>query len=250
MIAQFTLTSSESKRLIAIGVKALPSVQKAMRDYCIIISGGTTNGFVAEELLGIVIEKKSRYTVGQFANGTAGVSEEETRIPPLVITKGKPEPDDFHWRSYLPNIKPGDIFIKGGNAIDHTGLAAVAASNPEGGNIGSVWGIVMQRGVELLMPIGLEKLVPDVRTAVEFLGGHPTDEVLGDRISMMPVLGATIVTEITALEILFPVKAICVAAGGIAGSEGAVTLVVDGNEKDVRELLALIRSFKGEPPVI
>ena len=147
MRAQFTLTSSESKRLIAKGVKALPSIQKALHDHTIILAGGTTNGFLAEELLGITIDAKSTYTVGIITDGLTGVSPEEERIHPYVITKGKAQGKEVHWKEYLPQIQPGDVFIKGGNAVDHTGLAAVVASNPMGGTIGAAWGPLYARGI-------------------------------------------------------------------------------------------------------
>ncbi|NLI92356.1 MAG: hypothetical protein GX434_09185 [Peptococcaceae bacterium] len=249
MRAQITLTPSESKRLIAKGVKALPSIQKALLHHRIILAGGTTNGFLAEELLGEAIEKKSTYTVGIITNGKTGVSAAEDRIHPFVITKGKAEGRDFHWKSYLPQIEPGDVFIKGGNAVDHTGLAAVLASDSMGGTIGAAWGPLMQRGIELVVPIGLEKLVPDVREAVEFMAGHPIDLVIGDKVGLMPLLGATVITEITALETLYQVKAKCIASGGVDGSEGAVVLVIDGEENEVKKAFDGILSLKGEPQV-
>lgn len=69
MKALFTLTSSESKRLIAKGVKAMPGVQRALKEGTIIVAGGTTNAFVAEELLGIEIEDKTGYTMGIVTKG-------------------------------------------------------------------------------------------------------------------------------------------------------------------------------------
>ena len=46
MRIQITLTSSESKRLIAKGVKALPCIQNALLHHNIVLAGGTTNGFL------------------------------------------------------------------------------------------------------------------------------------------------------------------------------------------------------------
>jgi len=249
MRAQITLTPSESKRLIAKGVKALPSIQNAFKNHTIILAGGTTNGFLVEELLGETIQKKSTYTVGIITEAKTGVSNEEDRIHPYVITKGKAMGRDFHWKEYLSQIEPGDVFIKGGNAVDHTGLAAVLASNNMGGTIGTAWGPLLQRGIELVVPIGLEKLIPDVREAVEFMAGHPIDEAIGDKVGLMPMLGATVVTEITALEILYKVKAKCIASGGVNGSEGVVVLVIDGGENEVKKALEGIISLKGEPRV-
>lgn len=247
--AQITFTSSESKRLIAKGVKALPSIQKALKDHTIILAGGTTNAFLVEELLGQGIESKSTYTVGIISEGKTGESATEGRVHPFVITQGKPLDKEIHWKDYLPQIQPGDIFIKGGNAVDHTGLAAVLASNPMGGTIGAAWGPLYARGIELVVPIGLEKLVPDVREAVEFMAGHAIDEAIGNKVGLMPMLGATVVTEITALETLFNVKAKCIASGGVAGSEGAITLVIDGEEHDVKKALEMVYVLKGEPQV-
>lgn len=249
MRAQITLTSSESKRLISKGVKALPVMKKALAEHTIILAGGTTNAFLGEELLGVTIEEKSAYTVGMITEGKTGVSREESRIHPYIISKGKPLGSEIHWKEYLPKLESGDVFIKGGNAVDHTGLAAVAASNLTGGTIGAAAGTLYVRGIELIVPIGLEKLIPDVREAVEFMGGHRPDEAIGDTIGLIPMLGATVVTEITALETLFPVQAKCIAAGGVNGSEGATTLVMDGEEAAVKSALELIHSIKGEPAV-
>lgn len=249
MRAQITLTSSESKRLIAKGVIALPVMQKALKEHIIILAGGTTNAFLAEEILGIKIEEKSSYTAGIIAEGQTGVSKEQNRIHPYIISKGKALGPEVHWKEYLPKLEPGDVFIKGGNAVDHTGLAAVAASNLSGGTIGAAAGSLNVRGIELIVPIGLEKLVPDVREAVEFMAGHRPDVAIGDTIGLIPMLGATVVTEITALETLFPIKVKCIAAGGVNGSEGAITLVMEGDEATVKSALEIIYSIKGEPSV-
>lgn len=249
MRAQITLTSSESKRLIAKGVLALPVMKKALVEHTVILAGGTTNAFLAEEILGVTIEVKSAYTVGMITEGKTGVSAEEGRLHPYVITKGQAQGEDVHWKDYLSKMQPGDVFIKGGNAVDHTGLAAVAVSNLMGGTIGAASGPIYGRGIELIVPIGLEKLVPDVREAVEFMAGHRVDEAIGDKVALIPMLGATVVTEITALETLFPVQAKCIAAGGVNGTEGAVTLVIAGEEEAVKLAMEEIKAIKGEPGV-
>ncbi len=249
MRAQFTLTPSESKRLIAKGVIALPSIQKALTEHTIILAGGTTNGFLVEEILGDSLEEKSTYTVGIVTDGKTGASKEENRIHPYVITKGKAQGKEVHWKDYLSQLKPGDIFIKGGNALDHTGLAAVTVSNSMGGTIGAAQGPLYAQGIELVVPIGLEKLVPDVREAVEFMSVAPVNEAIGTKVGLVPMLGATVVTELTALETLYKVKAKCIGAGGVTGSEGAVILVIEGAENEVQQALEGIRSLKGEPQV-
>ena len=48
---QVVLTVAASKRLIARAVAAHPAVQTALRSGTIVIIAGTTNGYIAEELL-------------------------------------------------------------------------------------------------------------------------------------------------------------------------------------------------------
>lgn len=247
MKALITLTSSESKRLIAKGVTALPTVQNAKEKHTIIVAGGTTNAFVAEELLGLKIEDKTGYTMGIVTKGKLGVSPSSRRIAQYVLVKGRPL--EVPWKDYLPKLETGDVFIKGGSAVDHTGLAAVMASDIFGGTIGAAQGILYARGIELIVPIGLEKMVPDVRVAVEFMTKSPLDEAFGPKVGLIPMLGATVITELSALETLYEIEARCIAAGGVDGSEGSVTIAIEGLDEEVRRALQDIKSFKGEPPV-
>lgn len=247
MKALLTLTSSESKRLIAKGVKALPNVLNALAKHTIIVAGGTSNAFVAEELLGVQIKDKTGYTVGIVTKGELGISQSSKKTFPYVIAKG--QAPEISWKEYLPKLQVGDIFIKGGNAVDHTGLAAVMVSDSMGGTIGAAQGILYARGIELIVPIGLEKMIPDVRAAIEFMTKSPVDESFGHKVGLIPMLGAKVVTELTALETLYDVEARCIAAGGVDGSEGAVTIAIEGLGEEVQRAIRDIRSFKGEPQV-
>jgi len=92
-------------------------------------------------------------------------------------------------------------------------------------------------------------MIPDVRAAVEFMTKSPVDESFGHKVGLIPMLGATVVTEITALETLYDVQARCIAAGGVDGSEGAVTIAIKGLDEEVQRAIRDVRSFKGEPQV-
>lgn len=244
MFGQITLRPDESKRLIAKGVAATRSVREAFANHTIVLAGGTTNSYIAGELLGAEFGQNTDYAVGIITDGKMGMSPEERRISPFVITKGKAKDADYHWKTYLEEIRHGDIFIKGGNAIDHTGLVAVFASNEKGGTIGSAWGTILQRGIELIIPIGLEKLIPDVRLAVELTARNPMDRSMGDRVALMPLLGGKSFTEIDALKTLYNLKATCIGAGGINNTEGSVTLAIEGQESDINKAFALIESYR------
>ena len=247
MKALITLTTSESKRLIAKGVKALPSVQNALEKHTIIVAGGTSNAFVAEELLKIQIVDKTGYTVGIVTKGELGISHSSKKTAPYVIIEGQAV--GISWKEYLPKLQAGDVFIKGGSAVDHTGLSAVMVSDSAGGTIGAAQGILYARGIKLIVPIGLEKLIPDVRVAVEFMTKSPLDEAFGHKVGLIPMVGATVVTELTALETLYDVEARCVAAGGVDGSEGAVTIAIEGLDEEIQRAIRDIKSLKGEPQV-
>ena len=244
MFGQITLRPDESKRLIAKGVAATRSVREAFANHTIILAGGTTNSYIAEELLGIEFEQSTDYTIGLITDGKMGLSPEDRRMPPFVISKGKAKDADYHWKTYLEEIKHGDVFIKGGNAVDHTGLAGVFASNEKGGTIGAAWGTILQRGVELIVPIGLEKLIPDVRLAVELTARNPMDRTMGDRVALMPLLGGRSFTEIDALKTLYNLKASCIGAGGVNNTEGSVSLAIEGQESDIDKVFALIESYR------
>lgn len=53
MKAAFILVPSESRRLIAKGVAAMKEIKDAEEKGYTIICGGTTNGYVAQEILGV-----------------------------------------------------------------------------------------------------------------------------------------------------------------------------------------------------
>ena len=56
MKAVFTITPSESRRLIAKGVAQMEEVRNALERAYVVIVGGTSNGFIAQEIAGLDIE--------------------------------------------------------------------------------------------------------------------------------------------------------------------------------------------------
>ena len=66
---------------------------------------------------------------------------------------------------------------------------------------------------------------------------------------MIPLTGAKVVTEITALKILAGVEAFHVASGGVSGSEGSVALVAEGSKEAMNKAIKLVESIKGEPGI-
>lgn len=243
--AVFTLTSAESKRLLGKAVPLLPEVAAARKSGRIIIAGGTTNAFVAEELVGQKIEK-SRYTAGIITKGRHCVTPAGERIPPFVLIDG--EISSEPWEKVLDEFTAGDVFIKGANAVDAEGHAGVLMRNIMGGTIGRALSLLTARGAHLVVPVGLEKMVPSVLAATTAAGIDTFSYSIGMKVGLMPIVNGIVVTEIEALQ-LFGVSATCLGAGGVGGSEGSVVLAVAGPDSKVREVMDLIRGIKGEPPV-
>jgi hypothetical protein len=232
--ALFVFTPAESKRLLAKAVAALPEVQHARTHGRLIIGNGTTNAFIAQELLGEDFSPW-RFSAGVIAGGALAVTDGATRLPPVALKAGQPFAEG--WVALLQEFEEHDVFIKGGNAVD-----------PEG-NVGALYGIMAARGARLIAPVGLEKLVPDVLAACFHCGTTTFAYADGLPVGMGLLPGAEAVTELDALELLCGVEAYHVASGGLDGSEGAVTIVVEGPPEAVAEAVALSEAIAGEPPI-
>ncbi len=240
--AVLCLTSSESKRLIARGVVAMEAVKRAKDKGRIIVALGSTNIYVCEELTGRAPDR-GRFMAGYIAEGKLKTAK--NRLEPLVLVEGRES--DRPWAEVLSEFEKDDVFVKGANAVDVQGFAGILLGSNTGGTIGAALGAVQARGAHMVMPVGLEKMVPSVLDAAEEMGTDRVDE--GSRLGLMPVVNATIVTEIHALNILSGVTAYHCASGGIGGSEGAVTLLIKGSEEEVGSALEVVNSVKGEPPL-
>ncbi len=240
------LEPSESKRLIARAVAGLPEVKSAYAKGRLAVTGGSTNSFVLEELTGEKVAPYA-YSIGMVADGLLTTSANEDRVPSRLFLKG--EVVEMDARDFYKTLERGDVVIKGANAVDESGNAGVLVGNETGGTIGALIGIACVRGIPLIVPVGLEKLVPSVSQAATGWGQLTLDYAMGLPCWLTPVTTGLVVTEIQALGLLAGVKARLVAAGGIGGSEGAVVLLMEGREENLNEAIEVVRMVKGEPKV-
>ncbi len=246
--ALVVLNPSESRRLIAKATVALPEVQHAFRHGTIIIARGITNAFVTEELLGVRVEPKAGLTVGMVCSGITTGHSGPPAVTHHVIRHGKVVEGADSTKEIL-TFGPDDVFIKGGNAIDPQGNAGIFTSGLTGGTIGMAWPVVTARGSHLIMPIGLEKLIPSVIDAAKHSGIYHYNWTMGLPCRLTPVVLGKVLTEIQALAVLAGVEATHIGSGGVGGSEGAVVLSIEGEESRVEKAFELVKSIKGEPPV-
>ncbi len=243
MKRQVVLTVAESKRLIAKGVAALPEVEEAMKDGIVVVATGTTNAYVLQELKG------ERFDLRRYRSGitTPEVPERAAEkqgdpIPDAVFRNGQLAKELDRYNA-VKHMGKGDVYIKGANALDYVGqMAGVLIGGGDGGTVGAVLGNIMGKHITLLIPIGLEKLVYEDMNELHLQTMDPDYE--GP--SIWPITGI-IFTEIEALEVLCGVQATLMAAGGIAGAEGSVRLMIEGADEDVKTALDVVKSVKGEP---
>ncbi|PXF52950.1 MAG: hypothetical protein C4B56_04085 [Candidatus Methanophagaceae archaeon] len=247
------LTPSESKRLIAKAVRKLEEVERALEHGTIIIGLGTTNAYVAEELLNALRDKdeavakieKERFAAGVItARGTCIVPKEE-RGKELIIREGRIS--DVPLDEALEELRADDVFIKGANALDVNGTAGILMANPAGGTIGSAIGTVMARGVNFIIPVGIEKTIPyPVTEAAKRVGIGRFYKSVGKPVGLMPVYGK-VITEIEALKILGASNAFPMGAGGVEGGEGSAVICAEGSAEQMDRLMQIITQIKGEP---
>jgi hypothetical protein len=246
MKAAFTMIPAESKRLIAKAVVEMKDIKIAKQKAYIILNGGTTNGYIAQELLGMRELEPQKFAAGTNTHRLLCVTDPDKRTPfPIILYKGErssktlPEAlQDFHIETVL---------IKGANAIDPEGNVGVITSGFDGGTIGATYGTATSQGLKYIFPVGREKMVPSVKEAAAWAGAKTLDYTIGADFGMFCIPNGIIVTEIEALKILADVDTKHIASGGIGESAGAVVLVIKGEEANVRKAISIVESIKGEP---
>lgn len=242
-----TLNVSESKRLIAKGIALDQNIQKALDEGLIIIAGGTTNAFIYEEITGKKLEEKNRYPAGVVHGGRACVTDKSTRIPYKIIANGKEIEED--WKNVIEDFGKDDVFIKGGNALDREGNVGILLADNKAGTIGRALPIVNARGGKLLLPVGLEKLIYSVPKAANLMGIDSLSRGMGKKVGMMSINYGYLYTEIEAIRNLVDLKVTHAAAGGVGGSEGSQSFVLEGDREELDKMIDLLREVKGEEPI-
>lgn len=242
---QFNLTPVMGKRLIGKGMAQHPDVQRVLEKGTLLIVAGTTNGYVAEEILTALgqVEGFSRVGFRRGVTVAQGAKLPKAELAgDVVIVDGQWQPGKTVF-DVAENLKAGDVVLKGGNAFDPYGQAAVQIGHPQGGTVMAIVPTVIGRRVKLIVPIGLEKRVfDDIHTLAQRVNDPTTD---GPR--LMPLPGE-VFTELDAIQLLTGAETILIAGGGIFGAEGSAWIGVSGTEEQVAAAAELIKSVSGEPP--
>ncbi len=241
MQVQVTLTVSEGKRLIAKGVAALPEVRAALEKGKVLFKGGTTVSAVAEEIAGAPLKISGR--VSPWGTRTTGADIPGKHC--LLVSKGAIEYVDDRLKEIVSGLGPEDVVIIGANAIDSQGGAALMLGAVLGGAPGEVIAGIVSGGAHVIIPVGLEKLIPgSIAEAVRAAGRARTEKAMGMAVGLVPLVGR-IITEPDAFSILYNVRCTVIAKGGVFGAEGATTMIVSGPPAEVEKAFALAQELKG-----
>ena len=250
---QFLITPTMGKRLIAKTIANHPAVRKALKNGTVVIVAGTTNGYVAEEILKIH-NITGDFSRNHFFRGItmppkAPVTKEgrlpdESKFPgDAIITKGVLQSGKTI-ADVVDDLKEGDVILKGANALDLTHKrAAILIGHPKAGTIGLALPAVVGRRVKLIIPVGLEKRIS---TDLDELAERINKPGAGGY-RLLPVQGE-VFTEIEALTALTASNVELIAAGGVCGAEGAVWIAVTGEEEQEEFAAQIIASVADEAP--
>jgi len=233
------------KRLIGKAMALHPAIKGVLEKGTLVIIAGTTNGYVAEEILKSLGQAEGFSRKGfrrglTVAPGTRAIKAE---FPGDVIIS------DGQWQKgktlldVVDDLRAGDVVLKGANAFDRHGQAAVQIGHPKGGTIIAALSVVVGQRVQLIVPVGLEKRVLEDVNVLAQRCNAPSARGL----RMLPIPGK-IFTELDAIGLMTGAEACLLAAGGIYGAEGAAWLGITGSEEQIQAAAELIKSVADEPP--
>jgi hypothetical protein len=241
----YVLTVAESKRLIARGVAACAAVQSALDEGILAVAKGTSDSYVVEEITGESIDKPLYCTGTTQPVGGKSEVRVANELDDLVLRNGE-RWDGVSATDSVDEMEPGDVFIKGANALNYErGQAAILIGHPTGGTIGAAIGTIIARRITLIIPVGLEKSIPgDLYHVSQALNRSAKS---GSGPTLWPVEGE-IFTELEAFEVLCGVHAHPIGAGGILGAEGSVRIAVWGSDEEIARADEVVESLRGEAP--
>ncbi|MCX5847887.1 MAG: hypothetical protein NTW65_00330, partial [Deltaproteobacteria bacterium] len=166
---QFVITPAAGKRLIGKAIAKHAAVASAVKKGTVVIVAGTTNGYVAEEIL-LSLGQAKAFKRDHFYRGiilppdrpksSTGRSYDESKFPGDVVIKNGVYQKGKTIFDVVDDLREGDVILKGANAVDLIQRrAAILIGAPKAGTIGVSLLAAVGRRVRLILPVGLEKRV-------------------------------------------------------------------------------------------
>ncbi|WZL72552.1 AroM family protein [Clostridiaceae bacterium 35-E11] len=237
---QVTLLVEESKELIARAVVHHREVKKSLESGRVVLKGGTTVSKISEKITGKPLRICGRIT----ERGTVSSLYQKDDPHTLLIEKNHIKNIDAILSQEFSKLTQDDMVIISANAIDSFGNAAIMAGSPGGGSIGNNMSFLYTEGVKVIIPVGLEKLIPgNINDIIKNTSRKGKDLSYGMSVGLFPVFGE-IITEIEAIKQLSKVTCQVIGAGGLDKANGSVTLEIWGQEQEVHNILEIIKDIK------
>jgi hypothetical protein len=252
MIRQYPLTVAAGKRLIAKAMLVHPAIKSTLANGKLVIVAGTTNGYIAEEIL-LSLGQSVGFSRKHFFRGItvapAWITNPQNKLPDGSAFPGDIVIHNGVWKrtktifDVAPTLDENDLILKGANAVDLINRhAASYVDHPETGPVGAVLSSTLGKRTRLLLPVGVEKRVPgNLATLANRLSAA---NAKGPRLCL---LSGEIFTELDAITLLTGASAEIVAAGGVAGGEGCTWLAISGNQDELTAMDVLMRAIHAEP---
>jgi len=254
--ALITLTPNEGKKLISKAVIGMESIKDALKNGLLVIHPSSTTSFLFEEITGRkpegvwlrgAITRKGlclsyeRMQVEKMLKSQQ--IDREKALCPWVFQKG--EIQEVGLVEILEEMGPRDVYVKAGNAVDPEGRVGILFARPGAGTTGEVIKKQKKKLFEIVLPIGLEKLINiPVNLASQYCKLGQIEWARGIPTGLMPIEG-TVITEIEGLKRMFDVEAKLVSAGGLEGAEGSIVLALEGVEKQIVALREMLKEVEG-----
>ena len=250
---QFMLTPAAGKRLIGRALACHPVICKTLKKGILVIVAGTTNAYVAEEILSSINQREGFDRKHFFRGITLSPAFRITDIGRLAGEEGHFRGDvvikDGKWfhgmtiYDVADELNEGDVILKGANALDIANRkAGVLIGHSEGGTAIVALRALVGRRVRLIIPVGLEKRVPGPIDGVAGLVNSPG--VKGMRLLPLP---GEVFTEIEALRLLAGVDSQIIAGGGVGGAEGGIWIIISGTPVQEEVARNILESVASEP---
>lgn len=246
-ISTVRLTVSESKRLIAKGLAKNKDIQDRLKNGMIIITLGTTNTYIAEELANLDAPRGSFVTGRIFPSSKEDFAKNLKRHPEIILIKGKVT--EIFYEDALSQMQPEDIVLKGANMLNYAKRqAAVCVGAPDGGTVAKLRKYTDKGKGRWIVPVGLEKETTQDLFEMQRLVNESHNRAKGT--VRLNVTQGNVYTEIEAIKEFADIDVFVTAKGGIDGAEGGVSFLLCGTKEEVKKAQEIMGQVIGEPEFV
>ena len=248
--SQLVFNPWESRAFIAKSIIKHPQVAETLENGVIALGRGITNAFLLREMLEVTNNTEFQVDIHNYVagvvDGSLWASNSTTRTPEVAFYNGTPR-----FEPITKSIDKADLVIKGGNALGPDWIAGVLCAHPAGGTIGSIYAIAISRGIKIIVPISVGKMIPfSVTDIVSDLGGQKAiDYVRGMPVGLFPIVGGEIFSEMEAFQTIANVDVFPIGAGGVYDGAGATIFEISGEKEEVDKIIALYERIKNTEPL-